>query len=73
MKKVCLSILAVVAFSLSFTSCKETTEEKVIVKEVETAEPVAEEKGALERAAEKIDAEVNEEIDEEIEKIGDDN
>jgi len=61
---------------ISLTSCRETAEEKTVVKEVEVQkeEPVVEEeekKGILERAGEKVDEKVNKEIDEEIDKIDD--
>lgn len=70
MKKAFL-LLAICAMTFSgFNSCRETKEKTVVVeKEVEEVE----DKGAFERAAEKVDKEVNEKIDEEIEKIGDDN
>jgi hypothetical protein len=74
MKK--LIFTALVAFGLiSFTSCREEAETKEVVKEVEVREVEVEkeEKGILERTAEKVDDEVNKEVDEEIEKIGDDN
>ena len=61
---------------LSLTSCRETAEEKTVVKEVEVEkeEPEVEEeeeKGLLERTGEKVDEKVNKEIDEEIDKIDD--
>lgn len=62
---------------LSLTSCRNETERRTEVREVEverqTPDTTREREGALQRAAKKIDEEVNEEIDEEIEKIGDDN
>lgn len=62
--------------TLSLTSCRETAEEKTVVKEVEVQkeapEPEEEEqKGILERAGEKVDEKVNKEINEEIDKIDD--
>lgn len=60
-----LLILTLITFS-----CRDEKKE-VVVKETTVVKE--ESKGALERAAEKLDKEVNEEIDEEIEKIGDDN
>lgn len=76
-----LSILAsgLLMISVTLTSCRDTTEKEVIVKEVEverkveTPEKVEEKEGILERTAKKVDNEVNKEIDQEIEKIGDDN
>ena len=61
---------------ISLTSCRETAEEKTVVKEVEVEkqEPEVdkeEQKGILERAGEKVDNKVNKEIDEEIDKIDD--
>ncbi|WP_289024375.1 hypothetical protein [uncultured Salegentibacter sp.] len=61
--------------TLSLTSCRETAEEKTVVKEVEVQkeapEPEEEQKGILERAGEKVDKKVNKEINEEIDKIDD--
>lgn len=61
---------------LSLTSCRETAEEKTVIKEVEVQkeEPEVEEeeqKGLLERTGEKVDKKVNKEINEEIDKIDD--
>ena len=61
---------------ISLTSCRETAEEKTVVKEVEVEkeEPEVEkeeQKGILECAGEKVDNKVNKEIDEEIDKIDD--
>ncbi len=75
-----LSILASGLLMISgvLTSCRDTSEKEVIVREVEVEKkaeaPEEEEKeGILERTAKEVDKEVNKEIDEEIEKIGDDN
>ncbi|MAN26188.1 MULTISPECIES: hypothetical protein [Mesonia] len=57
---------------LAFTSCREETKTKEVVREVEVKEK-KEEKGILERAGEKVDSEVNKEIDKKIDEIGDDN
>lgn len=69
--------LAIILFgTLSFHSCRETTEKETVIREVEPEVEVIEEeegKGILERTGEAIDEEVNEEINEEIERIGDDN
>ncbi|SKB75508.1 hypothetical protein SAMN05660776_2848 [Salegentibacter holothuriorum] len=61
---------------ISLTSCRETPEEKTVVKEVEVQKEVPEveeeeQKGILERAGEKVDKKVNKEINEEIDKIDD--
>ncbi|PZD78648.1 hypothetical protein [Mesonia sp. K7] len=78
MKKLAFT-LAVATLAI-FTSCREEEKKEVeVVKEVEVIEkevPVEvekEDKGILERTAEKIDAEVEKEVNEEIEKIGNDN
>ncbi|HEA29435.1 MAG TPA: hypothetical protein ENH91_05500 [Leeuwenhoekiella sp.] len=63
-------LLTALALSL-FGACREP-ESKTVVKEVEVEQP-QEEKGALERTAEKVDSEVDEKVDEQIDKIGDDN
>ncbi|MDT0295803.1 hypothetical protein ACFQ3R_07710 [Mesonia ostreae] len=70
--------LGLLTIALVLSSCRNETETKEVVREVEVekvkeveAEPKR--KGILERTAEKVDQEVNKEIDEEIEKIGDDN
>lgn len=61
--------LALFLSATAFVSCSETeTKETTIIKEVEVKD---DNKGALERAAEKVDNEANKEIDKEIEKIGD--
>lgn len=67
--------IAFMAFGLVlFTSCRETVKEKeTVVREVEVEKETEEQKGVLERTAEKVDKEVNKEVNEEIEKIGDDN
>lgn len=70
MKKTVITI-TLALFALGITSCRETTEEKTVVREVEVER--SEDEGILERTAKKVDQEVNKEIDEEIEKIGDDN
>lgn len=63
--------------SILFTSCRETVNEREVVREVEVereeVEVEEDEEGIIERTGKEIDNEVNEEIDEEIEKIGDDN
>ncbi|MGO1585719.1 hypothetical protein [Mesonia sp.] len=63
---------------LVLSSCRNETETKEVVREVEVekveeVEVEPESKGILERTAEKVDNEVNKEVNEEIEKIGDDN
>ncbi|MUP42030.1 hypothetical protein [Christiangramia aestuarii] len=76
-----LSMLAggLLMISAVFTSCRDTNEKEVIVKEVEvekkaeTPEEAGDKEGILERTAKEVDKEINKEIDEEIEKIGDDN
>lgn len=75
MKKVFLILALVITSAISLVSCRETNEKETIIREVEVekTEPVEENKGILERTAEKVDKEVNKEIDEEIDKIGDDN
>ncbi|QJP34033.1 hypothetical protein F0365_06245 [Nonlabens sp. Ci31] len=73
MKNIILNIAAVVIAATALTSCRETTETKTIVKEVDSTEATKESEGILERTAKKVDKEVNKEINEEIEKIGDDN
>ncbi len=77
MKKVIFTIAIIFAGSIVLVSCgekeapKETTNtETIIIKEVEVN---TESKGALERAAEKVDAEANKKIDKQIDKIGSDN
>ena len=78
MKKVFLMLALVLTSAISLVSCRETNEKETVIREVEVervekTEPVEENKGILERTAEKVDTEVNKEIDEEIDKIGDDN
>lgn len=63
-------ISALLILTFATFSCRDKKKE-VVVKETTVVKE--EGKGALERAAEKVDKEVNEEIDEQIEKIGDDN
>lgn len=79
MKRLTILASALFMFSAVLTSCRDTAEKEVIVKEVEvekkveTPEEPEEREGILERTAKKVDKEVNKEIDEEIDKIGDDN
>ena len=80
MKKVIYLAAFVITATTTFVSCrdnKEAEKETVIIKEVrvetEKAEPVKENKGILERTAEKVDSEVNKEVDKRIDEIGDDN
>ena len=75
MKKAFLVVALVLTSAITLVSCRETNEKETIIREVEVekAEPVEENKGILERTAEKVDKKVNKEIDEEIDKIGDDN
>lgn len=75
MKKVFLIVAIVFTSAISLVSCRETNEKETVIREVEVekTEPVEENKGILERTAEKVDKKVNKEIDEEIDKIGDDN
>jgi len=68
MKKVLLPTVLALAL---FGACREP-ESKTVVKEVEVERP-QEEKGALERTAEKVDSEVDEKVNEQIDRIGDDN
>lgn len=64
-------VLLLTALTLSlFAACREP-ESKTVVKEVEVQQP--QEKGALERTAEKVDNEVDKKVNEQIDKIGDDN
>jgi len=74
MKKTIFAALIAVGL-ITFTSCREEAETKEVVREVEVREVEVEkeEKGILERTAEKVDDEVNKEVNEEIDKIGDDN
>jgi len=69
--------LGLLTITLVFSSCREEKETKEVVREVEVVKEVEvepeENKGILERTAEKVDDEVNKEVNEEIEKIGDDN
>lgn len=67
-----LVIIAAILITFQVISCRDTKKETV-VKETTTVVEEKEDKGVLERAAEKADDEINEEIDEEIENIGDDN
>lgn len=76
MKRLALLGTILLISGLSFTSCRENTERKTEVREVEIQKETPdtiEREGALERAAKKVDKEINKEIDEEIEEIGDDN
>ena len=76
MKRLTILASGLFMFSAVLTSCRDTNEKEVIVKEVEVekkTETPEEKEGILERTAKKVDKEVNKEIDEEIEKIGDDN
>jgi len=75
MKRIILLSALFLFTATSLTSCRDTTEKETVIKEVqvEKAAPAEEQKGVLERTAEKVDTEVNKEIDQEIEKIGDDN
>lgn len=71
-------VLVITMGTFSLNSCRDTTEKKTVIREVDREdEPdvdinVEEEEGIIERTGEKIDEEVNEEINQEIEKIGDD-
>lgn len=67
MKHIVLT-LSMFLMLVSFTSCRETTNN---VKEVQV-EKESSDGGALERAAKKVDSEVNKEIDKAIDKIGND-
>lgn len=69
MKHIVLTLSILMLTLVSFTSCRETTNN---VKEVQV-EKESSEGGALERAAKKVDSKVNKEIDKTIDKIGDDN
>lgn len=75
MKKIFLIVGLVLTSAISLVSCRETNEKETVIREVEVekTEPVEENKGILERTAEKVDKKVNKEIDKEIDKIGDDN
>ncbi|MBT8295488.1 MAG: hypothetical protein KJP01_05010 [Gramella sp.] len=79
MKRLTILTSVLLMFSAALTSCRDTSEKEVIVREVEvekkveTPEVTEEKEGILERTAKKVDKEVNKEIDEEIDKIGDDN
>ena len=60
------------------TSCRDTTKEKEVVREVkvekvEVEKEPEEKEGILERTAKEVDKEINKEIDQEIDNIGDDN
>ena len=76
MKKSFLA-LSFLTFALVFSSCREEKKSEEQVKEVEVVKEdeveAKEDKGILERTAEKVDDEVNKEVNQEIEKIGDDN
>lgn len=61
-------VVLFISGSVIFQSCRETTTEKTVVREVEV-EKDEEEEGVFERSAKEVDKEINEEI----EKIGDDN
>jgi hypothetical protein len=67
MKKVLLPTVLALAL---FGACREP-ESKTVVKEVEVEQ--SQEKGALERTAEKVDSEVDKKVNEQIDRIGDDN
>ncbi|MDR6301967.1 hypothetical protein [Mesonia maritima] len=74
MKKIFV-VIFLTFIAANFTSCREETKTKEVVREVEVekeAPKVEEEKGILERTGEKIDNEVDKEVNEEIDKIGDD-
>ena len=77
MKRLFKPLCGLLIMAFVFTSCRDTAEKEVIVKEVEVEkeQEVSEEEreGILERTAKKVDKKVNKEINEEIEKIGDDN
>lgn len=77
MKRVPILASMLIMVSLLLTSCRDTAEKEVIVKEVEVEKkvetPAEEREGILERTAKEVDKEVNKEIDEKIEEIGDDN
>ncbi len=79
MKRLTIPAIGLLMFSMLLTSCRDTSEKEVIVKEVEvekkveTPEVTEEREGILERTAKKVDQKVNKEIDEEIDRIGDDN
>lgn len=71
MNKLILSIALLLPI-FSFISCSESESQKetIIIKERQVESK--ENKGALERAAEKLDDEANKKIDKQIDKIGDD-
>ncbi|MUP44419.1 hypothetical protein E0K83_01495 [Gramella sp. BOM4] len=77
MKRLTRTLSGLFIIAAVFTSCRDSAEKEVIVKEVEVEKkqevPEEEREGILERTAKKVDKKVNEEINEEIEKIGDDN
>lgn len=68
MKNIFLALAVLFLLAPALQSCRETREKTVVI-EKETKE----EKGALEKAGEKVDKEVNDEIDKTIDDIGDDN